>query len=101
MENDNLSTTIYLIPNCMSNSSLIPSSNNGFDWFLFFRGSCNDRDFLESGESKIERARNRRSRERKDIDTCSDFFDPVFMYNTKFMFFINNKESESLEFDIV
>ncbi len=85
----------------MGDDGFVPASDDSFDRFFLCGWSRKNRYFLEPREGEVETTRNRRRRERKDINIGTELFYFFLMGYSEFVFLIDDEETEFRESDII
>ena len=100
MQEIRLSAALEFAQQGFAHGAVVFAAYEGLDGesFLWRRG--NHREVSDALKRHAERARNRRSGERQDVDLGAQRFECFFLAHTKTMFFVDDDKAESFKVDI-
>ncbi len=64
------------------------------------RRGLNQREIAHAEQRHVQRARNRRRREREHVDAGAQLFEPLFVHDAEALFFIDHEQAEIFEDDV-
>ena len=100
MQKENLPLALQFPIDRVPNDSLVISGDHRFHWQTIQRGRLDRGHVFYAYEREIKRARNRRRRQREDIDQFEQLLEFFLMQNTEALLFVDDNQAEIFENDI-
>ena len=101
VNNVNLAAALELEIDRIFNHNGLEFDDDGLNRQPVTRGSFNDGHIPQTAQRHIERPRNRCRRHCHDIDLFFDLFQPLFMGNTKPLFFVDDHQTQIVKFNVL
>ena len=96
-----LPATMALAQNCLTDNHRIVRCDVCPHGKTVYRRCRNDRQFLNPGQSELQGARDRCSRQGQNVDVRFKLFQTFFMFNAKVLFFIDDQKTKVFEMNTI